>query len=44
MSLLARFLVAGRHKGGTRRAEELGHQGYQEMGKKGGETRSEQMG
>ena len=31
-----RVRLAGRHKGGIHRAQELGHEGYHEMGKKGG--------
>ncbi|GAQ78674.1 Em protein [Klebsormidium nitens] len=33
-------LAEGRHKGGIHRREELGHEGYHEMGKKGGLARS----
>lgn len=35
---------AGRSKGGQARSEQLGHEGYQEMGKKGGSATSEQSG
>jgi len=35
---------AGRSKGGQTRSEQLGHEGYQEMGKKGGSATSEQSG
>ena len=35
---------AGRHKGGHHRAQELGHEGYSEMGKKGGLSTMEQSG
>ena len=35
---------AGRSKGGQTRAEQLGHDGYVEMGKKGGSATSEQSG
>ena len=33
-------MFSGRHKGGIHRAQELGHEGYHEMGKKGGLARS----
>lgn len=36
--------VTGRSKGGQARAEQLGHDGYVEMGKKGGSTTNEQSG
>jgi hypothetical protein len=35
---------AGRSKGGQTRAEQLGHDGYVEMGKKGGSATNEQSG
>ena len=35
---------AGRSKGGQTRVEQLGHDGYVEMGKKGGYATSEQSG
>ncbi|KAH9533563.1 hypothetical protein CY35_18G059200 [Sphagnum magellanicum] len=35
-------LAEGRSKGGQTRAEQLGHEGYQEMGKKGGLSSSGQ--
>ena len=35
---------AGRSKGGQTRAEQLGHEGYVEMGKKGGSATNEQSG
>lgn len=38
------FCCVGRSKGGQTRKEQLGTEGYQEMGTKGGETRREQMG
>lgn len=34
----------GRSKGGKSRAEDLGHEGYQEMGKKGGLSTSDKSG
>ncbi|KAI9077805.1 hypothetical protein K1719_040291 [Acacia pycnantha] len=34
----------GRSKGGQRRKEQLGKEGYQELGSKGGQTRKEQIG
>eukprot|EP00897_Mesotaenium_endlicherianum_P004085 jgi/Mesen1/3704/ME000202S02789 len=37
-------LATGRSKGGQSRSSELGHEGYQEMGKKGGLSNSEQSG
>jgi hypothetical protein len=33
-----RILSSGRHKGGVHRAQELGHEGYSEMGKKAHHT------
>ena len=38
------FCGAGRSKGRQARAEQLGHDGYVEMGKKGGSTTNEQSG
>jgi hypothetical protein len=38
------FDCAGRSKGGQARAEQLGHEGYVEMGKKGGSATNEQSG
>ncbi len=35
---------AGRSRGGQARSEQLGHEGYVEMGKKGGSTTSEMSG
>ncbi|CAL1378701.1 unnamed protein product [Linum trigynum] len=37
-------LAEGRSRGGQTRREQLGTEGYKEMGHKGGETRREQMG
>lgn len=34
----------GRSRGGQTRKQQLGSEGYQEMGAKGGQTRKEQMG
>lgn len=39
-----RGIDAGRSRGGQTRKEQLGREGYQEMGHEGGETRKEQMG
>ena len=38
------FWVAGRSRGGQARAEQLGHEGYVEMGKKGGSATSDMSG
>jgi hypothetical protein len=32
------ILCVGRYKGGATRAEQLGHEGYVEMGRKGGQA------
>ncbi|MCL7036002.1 hypothetical protein MKW94_010719 [Papaver nudicaule] len=37
-------LAEGRSRGGQTRREQLGTEGYQEMGSKGGQTRKEQLG
>ncbi|WOL08502.1 protein SLE1-like [Canna indica] len=37
-------LAEGRSRGGQTRREQLGTEGYQELGHKGGQTRKEQMG
>ncbi|CAI0426258.1 unnamed protein product [Linum tenue] len=37
-------LAEGRSRGGQTRREQLGTEGYKEMGHKGGETRRDQMG
>ncbi|PNT71500.1 late embryogenesis abundant protein B19.3 [Brachypodium distachyon] len=37
-------LAQGRSRGGQTRKEQIGEEGYSEMGHKGGETRKEQMG
>nr|AHF21582.1 late embryogenesis abundant protein [Tamarix hispida] len=37
-------LAQGRSRGGQTRREQLGTEGYQEMGSKGGQTRREQLG
>lgn len=37
------FGCAGRHRGGEARREQMGEEGYKDMGKMGGETRREQM-
>ncbi|KAF5750808.1 protein SLE1-like [Tripterygium wilfordii] len=37
-------LAEGRSRGGQVRAEQLGREGYQEIGHKGGQTRKEQIG
>lgn len=34
----------GRSRGGQTRREQLGTEGYQELGQKGGQTRKEQIG
>ena len=36
--------IAGRSKGGQTRAEQLGHEGYVEMGKKGGSATNDLSG
>ncbi|XVF76846.1 hypothetical protein PTKIN_Ptkin13bG0299800 [Pterospermum kingtungense] len=37
-------LAEGRSRGGQTRREQLGKEGYQELGSKGGQTRKEQIG
>lgn len=37
-------LNEGRSRGGQTRKEQLGTEGYQELGQKGGQTRKEQIG
>ncbi|XP_057801233.1 protein SLE1 [Salvia miltiorrhiza] len=37
-------LAQGRSRGGQTRREQLGTEGYQEMGSRGGQTRKEQLG
>ncbi|CAN4110886.1 unnamed protein product [Withania somnifera] len=37
-------LAQGRSRGGQTRREQLGTEGYQELGQKGGQTRKEQIG
>ncbi|PRQ42895.1 em protein H5-like [Rosa rugosa] len=37
-------LAEGRHKGGETRREQIGHEGYHEMGKKGGLSTIEKSG
>ncbi|KAH7514654.1 protein EMB-1-like [Ziziphus jujuba] len=37
-------LAEGRHKGGQTRKEQLGHEGYHEMGKKGGLSTMDKSG
>lgn len=37
-------VCVGRSRGGQTRKQQLGSEGYQEMGTKGGQTRKEQMG
>ncbi|RRT71704.1 hypothetical protein BHM03_00059268 [Ensete ventricosum] len=39
-----RWLHAGRSRGGQTRREQLGTEGYQDLGHKGGQTRREQLG
>ncbi|KAJ1698467.1 hypothetical protein LUZ63_006979 [Rhynchospora breviuscula] len=44
-SLEAQELLAeGRHRGGEARREQMGEEGYREMGKKGGLSRTEESG
>lgn len=38
------FIDPGRSRGGQTRAQQLGHEGYVEMGKKGGSAASEESG